>query len=102
MRLALDAVLRTPRSSREEESAFSSYSMQALAASWGLMTLRACAPATLPYGHRRLLDIARPSWHRRDASSADEPAAGLNPTEAAHVSALIGRIRAAGIDRQSW
>ena len=50
----------------------------------------------LAYGHRRLLEIARAIVAMPLLLLLDEPAAGLNQIEAAHISQLIGRIRDAG------
>jgi branched-chain amino acid transport system ATP-binding protein len=89
-----DAVLRTPRSTREEESIVER-STQALRFV-GLDAFAGARAAALAYGHRRLLEIARAIVAMPLLLLLDEPAAGLNQTEAAHVSALIARIRAAG------
>ena len=62
----------------------------------GLAGLAQARGATLAYGHRRLLEIARAIVARPALLLLDEPAAGLNVTEAAHVSDLIGRIRDEG------
>jgi ABC-type branched-subunit amino acid transport system ATPase component len=51
---------------------------------------------TLAYGHRRLLEIARAIVARPALLLLDEPAAGLNATEAANLSVLIRRIQAQG------
>jgi ABC-type branched-subunit amino acid transport system ATPase component len=51
----------------------------------------------LPYGHRRLLEIARAVVAMPLVILLDEPAAGLNESEARHVSDLIRRIRDAGM-----
>lgn len=52
--------------------------------------------SALAYGHRRLLEIARAFVGRPALLLLDEPAAGLNETESAHVTDLIARIREQG------
>jgi branched-chain amino acid transport system ATP-binding protein len=89
-----DAVLRTPRL-RLEESRILDHSMQALQFV-GLGGIARARASTLAYGHRRLLEIARAIVAQPKLVLLDEPAAGLNETESAHVSELIGRIRANG------
>ena len=59
----------------------------------GLAGLAQARADSLAYGHRRLLEIARAIVARPALLLLDEPAAGLNVTEAAHVSDLIARIR---------
>jgi branched-chain amino acid transport system ATP-binding protein len=90
----LDAVLHTPRL-RLEESSILERSMQALQFV-GLGEIARARASTLPYGHRRLLEIARAIVATPKLLLLDEPAAGLNATESAHVSELIGRMRAKG------
>jgi ABC-type branched-subunit amino acid transport system ATPase component len=51
---------------------------------------------SLPYGHQRLLEIARAIVARPKLILADEPAAGLNTTEAGRLVRLIRRIRSTG------
>lgn len=51
----------------------------------------------LPYGHQRLLEIARAIVAQPKLILADEPAAGLNSTEAARLVRLIRQIRSTGI-----
>jgi branched-chain amino acid transport system ATP-binding protein len=89
-----DAVLRTPRSGREEVSIRerSLHALQFVGLD-GRAQMRAGA---LAYGHRRLLEIARAMVAMPLLLLLDEPAAGLNATEAAHMSQLIGRMRDAG------
>jgi ABC-type branched-subunit amino acid transport system ATPase component len=90
----VDAVLRSSRHRNEEREIFER-SMQALqfVGLGGHANLRASA---LAYGHRRLVEIARGMVSRPPLLLLDEPAAGLNETESAHVSELIGRIRGQG------
>jgi len=52
---------------------------------------------TLPYGHQRLLEIARALATRPQLLLLDEPAAGLNPTEVIEMGRLIRRIRDTGM-----
>jgi ABC-type branched-subunit amino acid transport system ATPase component len=51
----------------------------------------------LPYGHQRLLEIARAFVARPKLMLLDEPAAGLNNAEAGRLVDLIRRIQAAGV-----
>ena len=86
-----DAVLSTPRHRREERS-IRGQSMAVLHFV-GLAGLAHVRAGALAYGHRRQLEIARAIVARPTLLLLDEPAAGLNVTEAAHVSELIARIR---------
>ncbi len=54
------------------------------------------AAGNLPYGHQRRLEIARALASRPDVILLDEPAAGMNPTEAVDLMRLIKAIRDAG------
>jgi len=51
----------------------------------------------LPYGHQRLLEIARAFVAKPKLMLLDEPAAGLNGAEAGRLVGLIRRIQAAGV-----
>jgi ABC-type branched-subunit amino acid transport system ATPase component len=51
----------------------------------------------LPYGHQRLLEIARAFVAKPKLMLLDEPAAGLNGAEAGQLVGLIRRIQAAGV-----
>jgi ABC-type branched-subunit amino acid transport system ATPase component len=50
----------------------------------------------LPFGHKRLIEIARALARRPALLLLDEPAAGLSQAEIDRLAALIARIRAAG------
>jgi branched-chain amino acid transport system ATP-binding protein len=89
-----DAVLRTRRAAREERIVLER-SMDALRFA-GIEGLAGTRAGALAYGHRRLLEIARAIVAMPLLLLLDEPAAGLNETEAGHVTQLIGRIRDAG------
>jgi ABC-type branched-subunit amino acid transport system ATPase component/ABC-type branched-subunit amino acid transport system permease subunit len=51
----------------------------------------------LPFGHKRLVEIARALGRRPEALLLDEPAAGLSQTEIDGLADLIARIRALGV-----
>jgi ABC-type branched-subunit amino acid transport system ATPase component len=52
---------------------------------------------SLPFGHQRLVEIARALALAPDLVAMDEPAAGLNPREIDDLDVLITRIRNRGI-----
>jgi branched-chain amino acid transport system ATP-binding protein len=88
---ALDAVLRTPRSIREE----------AHARERGLELLRFVGlqgkqeewARNLPYGDQRRLEVARALATQPKLLLLDEPTAGMNPQETASMTRLISRLR---------
>jgi branched-chain amino acid transport system permease protein len=51
----------------------------------------------LPYGHQRLVEIARALAGAPTLLLLDEPAAGLNPSEKQELVALLGRLRGHGL-----
>lgn len=53
--------------------------------------------ANLPYGHQRLLEIARALVAKPRLLLLDEPSAGMNPQETQEVMGLIRRLRDEGI-----
>lgn len=55
------------------------------------------AAGSLPYGHQRRLEIARALAAEPKLILLDEPAAGMNPTEASDLMDLIKKIRDTGI-----
>ena len=63
----------------------------------GLLGSANTVAGSLPYGHQRLLEIARAVVGKPKLILADEPAAGLNGTEAGQLVGLIRRIQSTGI-----
>jgi ABC-type branched-subunit amino acid transport system ATPase component len=51
----------------------------------------------MPYGHQRLLEIARGLASDPQLMLLDEPAAGMNITETKNLTSLIGKIRERGV-----
>ncbi len=89
------AALLRPPSQRREEREIAAGAERALAFV-GLSAHATATAATLPYGHRRRLEIARAIVAQPALLLLDEPAAGLNQTEAENLSGLIRSIRAQG------
>jgi len=54
-------------------------------------------PGQLPYGHRKLLELARAIAQRPKILLLDEPIAGMNSQEAQEIAQVIKRLRALGI-----
>ena len=63
----------------------------------GLGTEANVEARSLPYGHQRLLEIARAMASKPQLLLLDEPAAGMNPSETHRLMALIRRIRDSGV-----
>ena len=51
----------------------------------------------LPYGQKRMLELARALASRPEILLLDEPAAGLNPYETGELSSLLLEIREGGL-----
>ena len=92
---AFGATFRTPKFKREEAQ------IQADAEKWlafcGLSEYANEVSSSLPYGVQRRLEIARALATDPKLICLDEPAAGMNPIESAHLNALIFKVRDAGI-----
>jgi branched-chain amino acid transport system permease protein len=88
----VEIVARLPRVAREEraqrDAAMQCLSFVGLAAQAGRM------PSALPFGHQRLLEIARALALEPSLLLLDEPASGLNDSETEALADLILRIRA--------
>jgi branched-chain amino acid transport system ATP-binding protein len=91
----LHALLRTPFQKREE-SAIDARARAALDLV-GLLPLADQVAGGLPYGHQRLLEIARAVVAKPKLLLLDEPAAGLNSVESRRLVGLIKMIRDTGI-----
>jgi branched-chain amino acid transport system ATP-binding protein len=89
------ALLRPPRLARAEHQAREE--AQALLDFVGLARWAHAASEAMPYGALKRLEIARALAARPRLLLLDEPAAGLNPTEARELDGLIRRIAARGI-----
>jgi branched-chain amino acid transport system permease protein len=63
----------------------------------GLQGAEQHEPAVLPFGHQRLVEIARALALRPRLLLMDEPASGLNDTETERLAELIVRIAALGV-----
>lgn len=89
------SLLRTRKQRREEGEI-----MAQARAALDFVDLAAAADMVaggLPYGHQRLLEIARAFVAKPKLLLLDEPAAGLNGAEAGRLVGLIRRIQAAGV-----
>jgi ABC-type branched-subunit amino acid transport system ATPase component/ABC-type branched-subunit amino acid transport system permease subunit len=93
-RRLLDSVLATPRLMREEDRRREA--ALALLAFVGYPGDRQAPAKSLPFGHQRLVEIARALAMDPVLLAMDEPAAGLNPKELEELDVLITRIRARG------
>jgi branched-chain amino acid transport system ATP-binding protein len=87
----LDAVLRTPRFTRDEEMHID-YCLELLEI-FDLVNVRDEGGTSLPYGSQRRLEIVRALATRPQLLLLDEPAAGMNPSEQEDLMKLIQQIR---------
>lgn len=63
----------------------------------GLIAVANVAVKNLPYGHQRLVEVARALAGRPSVLLLDEPAAGLNQTEKRELAELLSRLRGHGL-----
>ncbi len=89
------AAFRLPRYFSEEKSA--STAALKLLELVELADVAHEAADSLPYGHRRRLEIARALAARPKVLLLDEPAAGMNPSESKDLMQLIRKIRDTGV-----
>jgi len=86
-----DAVVRTPRFGRDEAE-HRDYCLELLGI-FDLARYKDEGGTSLPYGNQRRLEIVRALATRPKLLLLDEPAAGMNPSEAMDLMALIRKIR---------
>lgn len=88
-------VLHLPAFARERSR--STAEAMELLAFVGLADRANAAAGSLPYGHRRRLEIARALASKPTVLLLDEPAAGMNPSEVTSLMQLIQRVRERGV-----
>ena len=86
-----DAVLRTPRFTRDERD-HREFCLELLSI-FNLARFKDEGGTSLPYGNQRRLEIVRALATRPKLLLLDEPAAGMNPAEAEGLMDLIRQIR---------
>ena len=91
----LGSVFRTAKSRREEKKCYEA-AMEVLDFV-GMKNMAEQMPGGLPYGQKRILEIARALASQPKIIMLDEPAAGMNTTESEELAKLVYKIRDRGI-----
>jgi ABC-type branched-subunit amino acid transport system ATPase component len=89
-----DALLGLPRGRRERREA--TERAEEVIEFVGMSELAGALASDLPYGHRRLVEVARALAPKPELVLLDEPAAGMNVNERRNLVVLIARIRDGG------
>jgi ABC-type branched-subunit amino acid transport system ATPase component len=89
-----DALFGLPRGRRERREAVAR--AEEVMDFVGMTELAGVVAADLPYGHRRLVEVARALAPKPELVLLDEPAAGMNVNERRNLVDLIARIRDTG------
>jgi ABC-type branched-subunit amino acid transport system ATPase component len=95
-RAGVAGALFRPRAVREEENRLVETARECLDFV-GLLGLEAERARGIPYGHQRLLEIARALASAPRLILLDEPAAGMNPAETANLMVQVRRIIERGV-----
>jgi branched-chain amino acid transport system ATP-binding protein len=95
-RSGLGRVLGKTNTFRQEEAAYRDEALELLDRV-GLAGKEKLVSQSLPYAQQRLLEIARALATRPQILLLDEPAAGMNSTEIAHLDGLIKTLRDSGL-----
>jgi ABC-type branched-subunit amino acid transport system ATPase component len=90
-----DALLGLPRGRRERREAIER--AEEVIDFVGLSDFAGVVATDLPYGHRRMVEVARALAPRPELLLLDEPAAGMNVNERRSLVDLIARIRDGGL-----